>query len=360
MSVSVITFGVVALGLSYLGVAGLRHWANRKQLLDMPNERSSHTIPTPHGGGIAIVVTAIAGWLIYGFSVSQHKSLLLFTIGAILIAVVSWIDDLNHLPATIRFAVHGLSAALAIAGFGYFQTLHLPLFHEIYLGWFGLPFTLLWIVGLTNAFNFMDGIDGIAGTQALTAGAGWLAIGLYSNQTLITVIGVLLAATSLGFLFHNWQPAKIFMGDVSSAFLGYTFAVLPLLFLSLDPQQTKILSCGVLMLWTFIFDTMFTFIRRVLHGENVFAAHRSHLYQRLVIAGYSHSSVTILYGLLSIVGVILSLAWFNTWTGYRIYICLLPLMCFGLWLFVVKQEQRVKEMESAAIINGSKLELNDN
>jgi FlaA1/EpsC-like NDP-sugar epimerase/UDP-N-acetylmuramyl pentapeptide phosphotransferase/UDP-N-acetylglucosamine-1-phosphate transferase len=348
-----ITFGIVAFALCYVGVALFRYWANERELLALPNERSSHTVPTPTGGGVAIVVVTITGWIIYSLIISQLKPLLFFTIGAILIAAVSWIDDLKTLPTLFRFGIHGLCAAIAVLGFGYFETIHLPIFHEIYLGNWGLPLTILWIVGLTNSFNFMDGIDGIAGTQALTAGVGWLLIGWLGNQNLVMMIGLLLAATSLGFLFHNWQPAKIFMGDVSSAFLGYTFAVLPLLFVYLAPEQNKSISCGVLLLWVFIFDTMFTFIRRALHGENVFAAHRSHLYQRLVIMGFSHSRVTIAYGLLAIVGIFLSLAWFNTWSGYRVYICLLPLMCFGLWLFVAVNERATK---ADMIINGSKLE----
>jgi len=140
-------------------------------------------------------------------------------------------------------------------------------------------------------------------------------------------------------LLQNWQPAKIFMGDVGSAFLGYIFAVLPLLFLYLAPEQTKSISVGVLFCWVFIFDAIFTFVKRALRRENVLAAHRGHLYQRLVILGFSHQKVTIIYGLLSIVGVVLSIAWFQTWENYRIYFCILPLMCIGLWIFVAKKEK---------------------
>lgn len=358
MIFSVITFGLIAFGLSFAGVAALRHWANHKQLLDVPNERSSHTVPTPSGGGVAIVAVTIAGWLIYGYIASQLKFLLLFSIGATLISVVSWIDDLKPLPAALRFAVHALGAGLAIIGLGYFEAINLPLFHEVRLSWIGLPLTLLWIIGMTNAFNFMDGIDGIAGLQAFIAGLGWLLLGWFGSQTLVLMIGLILAATSLGFLFHNWHPAKIFMGDVSSAFFGYTFAVLPLLAVHLAPGQTKLLSCGVLLLLPFIFDTMFTFVRRALRRENVFAAHRSHLYQRLVITGFSHSRVTLLYGFLAMVGMFLSLAWFNTWTSYRVYLILLPLMCFGLWLFVIIEERKAARItKSNLFINESKLEI---
>ena len=339
MTLVQIAFIIIAFLLSFAAVVAVRRWAMRRDLIAVPNERSSHRVPTPTGGGLAIVVVTIAVWLIYGFSVSRFGPLLPLTVGGLLIAAVGWIDDHRPVSPVLRFAVQGFAAAIAVFGFGWFQVIHLPLVHEIDLGWIGIPLTILWIVGLTNAFNFMDGIDGIAGLQAMVAGLGWALIGWLAGGQLVMMIGGLLAVTSFGFLMKNWQPAKIFMGDVGSAFLGYIFAVLPLLFLYLAPEQNKSLSCGVLLLWVFVFDSMFTLLRRALRRENVISAHRSHLYQRLVILGFSHRRVALLYGMLAAVGVFLAVAWFDTWNNYRIYICLLPLMCFGLWAFIAKQER---------------------
>ena len=273
--------GVGSVVVSYSGVVGLRRWAQRR-LLDVPNERSSHSQPTPRGGGLVIVAATLVGLpvcLIVGFG---HIPAVFFAylLGATLIAAVSWIDDLHSLPNRVRFALHSLGAIIAIWGIGYWLSATLPGLGLIELGWLGLPVTFVWIAGLTNAYNFMDGIDGIAGGQAVVAGFGWVALGWWSQQLPVAALGLLVAASSLGFLGHNWPPARIFMGDVGSAFLGYTFAVLPLILSALmgaPDGSERIPLASVLLVWPFVFDTAFTFLRRLRNGEKVFSAHRSHL-----------------------------------------------------------------------------------
>jgi len=332
--------GFLALVLSYLGVATLRRWAERRNILDIPNKRSSHTLPTPRGGGIAIAFFVLFGfaiaWLINPSWPVWALSAYLF--GAALIAVVSWLDDLRPLPNRIRFAAHSAGAILAILGFGYWHSVDIPLVGQLNFGWFGFLVVFLWIVGLTNAYNFMDGIDGIAGGQAVVAGFGWAILGWLGDQSLVGLLGLLLAMTSLGFLGHNWPPARIFMGDVGSAFLGYTFAVLSVIAAAKDPRFFLI---GLLLVWPFVFDTTLTFLRRLQKGENVFFAHRSHLYQRLVIAGCSHRFVTLLYMGLALVATILSLLWFIRIDGSEFaVVIILPLLCLGLWGFVIYQEKQ--------------------
>ncbi len=332
---------LIALCLSYCGVALLRRWAERRQILDVPNERSSHTRPTPHGGGLAIVVITLTGWLIYSWLWAHTWPPLPYVIGALLVAGISWLDDLRTVPTLVRFAVHGIAAVLAIISFDYWHLTSVPLFHQWNLDWVGLPLTFLWIVGLTNAYNFMDGIDGIAGAQAVVVGLGWAVLGWLSGQPHVSVMGLLLCGTSSGFLLHNWPPARIFMGDVGSAFLGYTFAVLPLMAAHAPRADARLAIIGALLLWPFIFDSAFTFMRRALRGENVFAAHRSHLYQRLVIASCTHLFVTILYTGLALIGVILALVWLKGITGSRAaIIILLPVLCFALWSCVVRLERK--------------------
>jgi len=128
----------------------------------------------------------------------------------------------------------------------------------------------------------------------------WTIIGARTGQPSLTLLGGAIAAASLGFLLHNWPPARIFMGDVGSAFLGFTLASLPLL----SPRRDALFVPAVLILWPFVFDGTFTILRRLRNRENIFAAHRSHLYQRLVIAGYSHAFVTTLYAALAVLGAI--------------------------------------------------------
>jgi UDP-N-acetylmuramyl pentapeptide phosphotransferase/UDP-N-acetylglucosamine-1-phosphate transferase len=168
------------------------------------------------------------------------------------------------------------------------------------------PLTLLWIIGLTNAFNFMDGIDGIAGITAVAAAGAIAAAAAALGAGSVAVTAAALAGGSLGFLTSNWQPARIFMGDVGSAFCGFMLAVLPLT-LPADCVPV-VLPVAALAAWPFIFDASFTILRRLRRGENIFQAHRSHLYQRLVIAGWSHRHVACLYGGMAACGSAVALA----------------------------------------------------
>jgi UDP-N-acetylmuramyl pentapeptide phosphotransferase/UDP-N-acetylglucosamine-1-phosphate transferase len=184
--------------------------------------------------------------------------------------------------ARYRFAAQFAAAFIAIASYGYWANGRLPIIGSIGILWLGVA--VVWIVGLINAYNFMDGIDGIAGGVAVVAALWWIA--LFPKEPMWS-IGVLLVAAALGFLLHNWSPARIFMGDVGSTFLGCMFAVLPLML--------EVPVIGGLLMWPFLFDTGFTFLRRLLRREDIFSAHRDHLYQRLIISGWSHASVALLY-----------------------------------------------------------------
>jgi Fuc2NAc and GlcNAc transferase len=288
---------ILAFILTFFGVELFRRWGLKRQILDIPNERSSHSAPTPRGGGIIFVGVCLGFYIIWNLKYGIWS----YIFGAILLAAISWIDDLKSVPSILRFAVHFISAGLIIYGLGGFEVVHFPYFGDIQLNYFALPFTLLWIVWLTNAYNFMDGIDGIAATQAITAGIGWFLLGFKYEIPFAAFFGLILALTNLGFILHNWSPAKIFMGDVGSAFLGFSFAFLPLLAAKESSQNAqKFAFIGILFVLPFMFDTVFTLIRRLLNGEKVWQAHRSHLYQRLVIGGYSHRFVTTLYGIISL------------------------------------------------------------
>ncbi|MBS1809819.1 MAG: glycosyltransferase family 4 protein [Acidobacteria bacterium] len=300
----------IVIAIALIGSAVLTNLVRRLAIIDIPNERSSHSQPTPRGGGIGLVVMTMIGLLCSQilWSLTTWRGLMMYLGAALLIAAISWLDDLKSLSTKIRFIAHFVAAGLVVAEWGYWDKLDLPLIGSIALGQVGLLMTLFWIVGLTNAYNFMDGIDGIAGGQAFVAGIGWAAVGWIINDKFIFAIGGLLAASSLGFLFYNWSPAKIFMGDVGSAFLGFTFAVIPVMAMrSAHNYQNIMLWVGILLIWPFIVDTGFTLLRRLSKGENIFRPHRSHFYQRMVIAGYSHQLVSLLYIGLAILGSVLSL-----------------------------------------------------
>jgi UDP-N-acetylmuramyl pentapeptide phosphotransferase/UDP-N-acetylglucosamine-1-phosphate transferase len=298
---------------AYFGVEIIRNWLIKRQVIDLPNERSSHSVPTPRGGGLVIVIITLAVALVSMFLSQNWKEGLVLVIVGSGVAWIGWQDDLKSLSPKLRFSLQGLAALLTILGLGYFKSITIPLFGELHLGLVGIPITLLWIMGLINAFNFMDGIDGISGSVALTASLGWMLFlgvnGQFSSP--VFWIALVIAASNLGFLGHNWFPARIFMGDVGSTFLGFCFAVLPLL--SVNKVGDAFLL-GVIVMWAYILDTLITFLRRAIKREKVFSAHRSHIYQRLVISGYPVPTITSLYLLLTSLGVVLAYAWIQEYT----------------------------------------------
>lgn len=302
---SILIFILLAI-LSALGVLIIRQYAERRRIMDHPNERSSHSAPTPRGGGLSIVIVVLMAGIVAAVAEPSRSPSLIYLVCGAVIAYLGWRDDLHSLSPRVRFAVQGLVALASVLGMGYFKSVTIPLFGQLQLGAVGFVITILWIVGLTNAYNFMDGIDGMAGGVALSAALGWMFLATRTNNDFVYWVALAIAAGSLGFLFQNWSPAKIFMGDAGSTFLGYTFAVLPLLSAN---EGGDALMLGTLLMWTFIMDAGVTFIRRALKGERVFDAHRTHLYQRLVIGGYKHAQVSALYILLTLLAAALAYAW---------------------------------------------------
>ncbi|HMM79479.1 MAG TPA: glycosyltransferase family 4 protein [Pyrinomonadaceae bacterium] len=295
---SLLALALVTAVISAAGVYFVRKWTLRKGMLDIPNERSSHSEPTPRGGGIVIAIVSLTAFAIYSLAFRQEIAYG-FLIGAVLIVVVSWIDDVRDLPPAIRIAVHVIAAALLLIDRGSY-----PIFvgGEMTEVSTVLEFivSLLFIVWFINAYNFMDGIDGIAGVQSLAASAGWCALGVIAEEPAVAVLACVIFATSLSFLLFNWQPAKIFMGDAGSAFLGFTFSGIGLL--APPGSGIRILAFPVacLLLWPFMFDAFYTLVKRLLRHEKIWHAHRNHIYQQLVIRGYSHATVSIFYGVLAL------------------------------------------------------------
>lgn len=311
----------------------------------LPNDRSLHKEPTPQGGGLVIVIVCLVFYAIYTTFIFENFSWSYF-LGATLIASVSWLDDLFSIASIWRFLVHSAAALLVIDELGYFQEICLPFGNSIKVGFFGAVLTFFWIIWLTNAYNFMDGIDGLAGLQAVIAGIGWLVAGEILGIEETSFYGGFLALASLGFLIQNWQPAKIFMGDVGSAFLGYSFAVLPL---SAKKEhvglQNILLISGVVLVWLFLWDTIVTFWRRIWQGEKVWRAHRGHIYQKLVIKGFSHRYVACLYGVLAVATGGVLLLWLNFKNGFGLLLVIfIGLESFGLLLFLkfVEKKNRIK------------------
>lgn len=338
--------------VSYLGVSRTRSLALRWNHVAYTNERSSHIAPVPYGGGIILVVVNGLAWLIFA---RVHPGLswghaLAAVGGALIVGGISFIDDWRHVPFPIRLLCHGLAAGLFVFGWGAWNIVDMPVLGIVALGAASVPITILWMVGITNAYNFIDGIDGLAGGQAIGAGFGWLLLGILTQYAAIAVAGVVLAASSLGFLMHNWHPATIFLGDVGSTFLGYSFGALAIVGARYDP---RLALCGVLLVWPAIFDSGFTVLRRLRHRQSIFVGHRTFLFHRLVNAGWSHQATATLYIPLPICGALLAATWrYGDRFLHWVVLGLLLLLCLGLWLIVRYQElhgpqSRVSKQEMA-------------
>jgi UDP-N-acetylmuramyl pentapeptide phosphotransferase/UDP-N-acetylglucosamine-1-phosphate transferase len=288
--------GLIAFALSYLGVLGLRHWSPRLGLMDVPNTRSSHTQPTPRGGGLAFVLVSVATTLAAAMwsGTALPTGAFALLVSSLLVAAISLADDRWRLSARTRFIAHIAGALILVTGGGLVREIVLPWGTVWILDRLSVPFTLLWIVGVANAFNFMDGIDGLVAGQAIVAAMAimWMAQ-IYSLGNVVLVM-LILATSVLGFLLHNWPPARIFMGDVGSAFLGFVFAGWAVVFSGARSGALPFLAwAGVLGL--FLFDAGLTLGYRILRGERWYEAHREHFYQRLIRRGWSHAIVTSLY-----------------------------------------------------------------
>lgn len=276
----------------------LRRYALRRSVLDIPNDRSSHTVPTPRGGGVAIVLAFLAGMLMLRglHRISWSLAVALLGAGAI-VAVVGFIDDHRHIAARWRLLAHFTAAAWALAWLGGLPPMSIGGAIQD-LGIVGDILAAVALVWLLNLYNFMDGIDGIAGIEAVTACVG--AIVVYSasqDATHAWYPAALLAAAVLGFLVWNFPPAKIFMGDAGSGFLGITLGVLAL---DAAIRRPDWLWSWIILLGAFVVDATVTLFFRMSRGEKLYEAHRSHAYQHAAQRYRSHRKVTLAVGAINL------------------------------------------------------------
>ena len=246
-------------------------------LIDVPNQRSSHLAATPRGGGLGIVAGVATGMLV--FAAAGHppsRELGLLTIAAAAVATLGAVDDLRSVPAHLRF-LGQLAVAIAIViALGTVGRLPLPKPLDLPLGWVAWPFTVLWLMGVTNFYNFMDGIDGLAGGQSVASCVGIAVAGWALGSVEFAVV---LASSSIGFLLLNRPPARIFLGDVGSTSVGFAIAATPLL--APVEERPMALLAVALGLSLFLLDPLETLARLLLSGRRLGAAHRLHSYQRI-------------------------------------------------------------------------------
>ncbi len=282
-------FGPTACVASMLLTRLVLRVAVRKSVLDLPNERSLHSVPTPRGGGVAIVAVVLLGvaYLAAIRMIHPHVAIALYG-GGLLVAWTGWADDRRDVSARVRVTAHAVAALWAVAWLGGMPSLTVGA-DPVRLGMAGSLLAMLGIVWATNFYNFMDGIDGLAAAEATSIGAA-AAVLLAVRGSPLAAVAALLAGAAAGFLPWNWERARIFMGDVGSGFLGFAFATL-----AVATENSGALPA---LLWILLFgfffgDATITLLRRMLRREAWYAAHRVHAYQRAVQGGWSHNGVTI-------------------------------------------------------------------
>jgi len=266
--------------LSYILTWIVRVIAIRRNIIDIPNERSSHLIPTPRGGGIAVVVTWFAGVTFLFFLGLLDNNLFLALLSGIILAIVSLLDDIISLKPLLRMIFQVLTAILAFYFVGGMKPV--VLFNDVAIPAFVVyPIAIIGIVWFINLYNFLDGIDGYASIEAISLG---IAFYLLTGDVLNAVV----VASVMGFLIWNWPKAKIFMGDVGSTQLGFILVILGIYY---HNQQQLSIVWWLVLTTPFWFDATLTLFRRWRNKEKLSQAHRKHIYQRLVQSGFSHLKV---------------------------------------------------------------------
>lgn len=287
---TVLYYGIITV-CSILGVGLMRLYALKTQMIDIPNQRSSHMAPTPRGGGAVIVIFFLTGgFLLVIFNLLPRQIYMAGGLCSIPVALIGYLDDHGDIPAAFRLLIHFFAASAVI----YFLQVKplIPWFGNgiaaAAAGWIAAVLFLVWLL---NLFNFMDGIDGLAGVETLFVALGGVIILLKTGEDLGVAHWLLvLSAATLGFLVWNWPPAKIFMGDVGSGFVGFTFG-----WLTLFTSQNGSMSIWVwlILYGVFVCDATVTLVRRILLGEKFWSAHRSHCYQILSRRYGTHLYVTL-------------------------------------------------------------------
>src|SRR5260370_547460 len=285
MELALVAAFVIGAGLiAWLGTGALIPLLGRRAVLDRPNERSLHQVPVPRGGGIAVVGAMLLAWVaLIGLGLLPRASMPVL-IGAMLLAAVSWIDDLRGLPPAVRLAAQIVAIGLVLrAG--------MPA-GAVFQGWLppaldSFATALLW-VWFINLFNFMDGMDGLAGSEAAAIGLGLLLFAGFGvgQDPGLAALGAAIGAAAIGFLVWNRAPARIFLGDVGSVPLGYLLG-----FLLLDQAARGRWRLALILPLYFLADATITLLRRLARGERVWEGHRRHFYQGAVQRGFGHAAV---------------------------------------------------------------------
>jgi Fuc2NAc and GlcNAc transferase len=290
-------FLLMVFAIAFVLTAILRSYALKRNVLDIPNARSSHQVPTPRGGGVAIVLSVLAALPVaVSYFGMDGPWALKIAVATLVISAVGFADDHQHIAARWRLVWHFSAAALIVWAVGGLPPLQF-FGSAVDLGWFGHFAAVVAVVWMINLTNFMDGIDGLAASQTIFVCVGLTLLISLVQPTADLWLALLVLCASGGFLCWNFPPARIFMGDAGSGFLGLILAAIMLHATQAAPQ---LFWSGVILYGYFIVDATYTLIRRLLNGKKLYEAHRSHAYQIASRRLASHKKVTLLVQLFNL------------------------------------------------------------
>lgn len=308
------------------------------RVMDRPDPRKAHSIATPKGGGVGVVVAFLLGIsVLYGFAAFSRIADPYFRgviLASVLIAAVSFLDDIRDFPFTVKLGAQILAAVAALASGLYVSVYRLPWWGPVDIGWLGIPATLVWLLFATNAMNFMDGLNGLVAGTALVACAFLAFIAQGQGAWFVYFAALLLGAGLAGFLPFNFPRARIFLGDVGSQFCGFVLAVLGVAAARFEAVELSFLLVP-LLLFGILFDVAFTLLRRALAGENLAQAHRGHLYQLAHRAGMDARAIALLHWGFAAWGGLVALAFMHAASTHKPFVLaavLLPQLVWMAWV----------------------------
>lgn len=339
---------VLALAVAFATTPAVKMLAIRIKAVDIPKDnRRMHKEPIPRAGGLAIFAGFLVGTLCFGALGPQMKAILL---GALLLVALGMVDDVVSLKPSIKFAGQIAAALIPVLSGVVVERFTNPFSPSgyLHLGVFSIPVTVIWIVGITNAVNFIDGLDGLACGVSAIATITMFVIAVMYSEAQIALMMAALAGACIGFLPYNMNPAKIFMGDTGSMFLGYILAVTSIQGLF---KFYAVISFAVpfIILGLPIFDTAFAIVRRVIHGQSPLQADRGHVHHRLIDLGFDQKqSVAILYTFSAVMGLTAVLL-ARTREAKLIILAVAVLVCFFLAMTLMTVEKNHRREEQAVI-----------
>ncbi len=324
--------GSCAFVASLLLTRALILFSQKMGMIDTPNNRSSHQLPTPKGGGLAffIVFSLISLWF-YVFYSNYRPIVTPLLLGGPIVVLLGWLDDRHSLSAIVRLLVHFFVAFLIYGLVTQWFTVSLDISFLPNLSWVSILFCVLFIAWFINLYNFMDGADGLASSTAIVGSLLMAVVSVIHNAPEVAMVYCLIAYTVSGFLFYNWSPARIFMGDTGSYFLGFLFASLALI--SKAHADVSFYS-HIIIFGFFIFDATYVLFRRAFRREALFRAHKMFIFHKLMAKGWSHRKVSALYTMVLVLWLfpLANLASIYDDLGMAIVvIAYLPLLIFGIY-----------------------------